>query len=537
MPRLPIYDIAAQIGIPEADILPYPYNIGKISSSFVSSHQEGEDGKLVLVTAMTPTKFGEGKTLTSISLAEGMGRIHQKALLCLREPAIGPVFGVKGGATGSGKATIEPSDKINLHFTGDIHALTAANNLISAVIDNHIFQGNELQIDPSRVLWHRALDMNDRALRQVEIALGGKIGVPRKEEFVITVASELMAILCLAKNREDFQKRLENIAVAYDTSNHFVHVKDLKITKALMSLLEDALLPNLVATQEGNPVLIHGGPFANIAHGANSLIATRLALKLAPVVITEAGFGADLGAEKFFDIVSPTGGLHPDAVILVGTIKALKLHGGATYDALAEKNVEATKRGLANLERHYENLRKYGVPVIVSLNHFDNDYQEEREVFETWAREKKVPYAYMEGYQKGGEGAVALANTLLDTLKSNPSSYHPLYQNDENTSLKDKISLIANEIYRCNVEYSPKAETELQNLENRGFRKLPICMAKTPNSFTDDPKLLNAPDGHTIYVRDVRLYEGAGLVVPLLKGIVTMPGLPKVPAAIKMEDE
>ena len=535
MRNLFIDSLAEKAGIPPEEIIPYTDKIGKISPSFIASHKERK-GKLVLVTAMTPTKFGEGKTLTSISLAEGLGRLNEPALLCLREPAIGPVFGVKGGATGSGKATIEPSDKINLHFTGDIHALTSANNLISAVIDNSIFQGNPLNIDPNQVLWHRALDMNDRALRKMTIAEGGKIGTPRNEEFVITVASELMAILCLAIDRDDFISRLENIAVAKTYEGKTLHVKDLSITKALMSLLEDALLPNLVATQEGNPVLIHGGPFANIAHGANSLIATNLALSLSPLVITEAGFGADLGAEKFMDIVAPIGNLHPDAVILVGTIKALKLHGGVPYEGLKEENPNALKIGLANIARHYENLQKYGVPVIISLNHFDDDYDSERKEFEKWAKNMQAPYAYMEGYQKGGEGAVSLAKVLLNTLKNNTSCYHPLYSPQKANPFSN-IEIIAKEIYRTEVEYSPLAKEKLNDLVGSKFASYPICMAKTPNSFTDDPKKLNAPDGESIYVRDVRLYEGARLIVPLLKGIVTMPGLPKVPAAVKMEDE
>ncbi len=529
---LPIEDIAGKLGLGPSDFIPYTREMAKLSPDFVRSHASGE-GKVVLVTAMTPTKYGEGKTLTSIALQEAMWSLGVRSLLALREPAIGPVFGIKGGATGSGKATIEPSRRINLHFTGDIHALTAANNLISAVIDNSIFQGNALGIDPDKVLWKRALDMNDRALRNIEIARGGKIGVPRHEEFVITVASELMAILCLALDREDFYRRLGNIAVAIGLDGRTIHLKELGIRHALMELTEDALLPNLVQTQDGAPVLVHGGPFANIAHGANSVIATRLARSLAPLVITEAGFGADLGAEKFLDIVCPTAGISPSCAVLVVTLKALKLHGGVPDADLGRENPEAVRKGIANVERHYENLRSFGLPVVLSLNRFDQDHESEIREFSSWAEEKGIPYVLTEGYQKGAEGAQALAKVVLQLVET-PSHFKPLYLRKE--SLFEKIERICREIYRCEVTYSDGALKDIHSYEE-GHGDYFVCMAKTPNSFTDDPRKKGAPIGENVHVRDVRLYEGAGFLVPLLGNIMTMPGLPKVPVAVMMGDE
>ncbi len=529
---LPIDEIAGKLGLGPSDFVPYTREMAKLSFGFVRDHADGE-GKVVLVTAMTPTKYGEGKTLTSIALQEAMWSLGIRSLLALREPAIGPVFGIKGGATGSGKATIEPSQRINLHFTGDIHALTAANNLISAVIDNSIFQGNPLGIDPENVLWKRALDMNDRALRNIEIARGGKIGVPRREEFVITVASELMAILCLSLGREDFYQRLGDIAVAKGVDGRTIYLRELRIRHALMDLLDDALLPNLVQTQDGAPVLVHGGPFANIAHGANSIIATRLARSLAPLVITEAGFGADLGAEKFLDIVCPTAGISPSCVVLVATLKALKLHGGVPDASLGEEDPQAVRRGIANVERHYENLRSFGVPVVLSLNRFDQDHPSEIKEFSSWAEIKGVPFVLTEGYQKGAEGAQALARAVL-ALADAPAHYHPLYQ--QNEPLFAKIERICTDIYRCKVSYSDQARKDIQEYEETHGDYF-VCMAKTPNSFTDDPKKKGAPIGETVHVRDVRLYEGARFLVPLLGNIMTMPGLPKVPAAVMMGDE
>ena len=529
---LPIDEVAGKLGLGPSDFMPYTREMAKLTPDFVRSHSNG-DGKVVLVTAMTPTKYGEGKTLTSIALQEALWSLGIHSLLALREPAIGPVFGIKGGATGSGKATIEPSQRINLHFTGDIHALTAANNLISAVIDNSIFQGNPLEIDPEHVLWKRALDMNDRALRNVEIARGGKIGIPRREEFVITVASELMAILCLALDREDFYRRLGDIAVAKGLDGRAIHLKELGIRHALMELMEDALLPNLVQTQDGAPVLVHGGPFANIAHGANSIIATRLARSLASLVITEAGFGADLGAEKFLDIVCPTAGISPSCVVLVATLKALKLHGGVPDASLGEENPQAVRRGIANVERHYENLRSFGVPVVISLNRFDQDHMSEIKEFSAWAEERRIPFVLTEGYQKGAVGAQELARAVLG-LVDTPSNYHPLYKKSE--PLFEKVERICTEIYRCNVSYSESALADIKEYEKMHGDYF-VCMAKTPNSFTDDPKKKGAPDGETVHVRDVRLYEGARFLVPLLGNIMTMPGLPKVPAAVMMGDE
>jgi len=529
-----IDEIAKKAHISEEALEPYGRYKAKIDLSKINISQK--QGKLVLVTAITPTKAGEGKTTTSIALAEGFGKINQDALLCLREPALGPVFGIKGGATGGGLASIAPSEDINLHFTGDMHALTSSINLISAVIDNLIFQGNPLNIDPERVTWKRAMDMNDRALREITVAQGEKNGIPRKDGFLITVASELMAIMCLANDENDFHNRLEKIIVAYTFSGEAVRVKDLRCSHAVMRLMKEALKPNLVQTLEGQPVFVHGGPFANIAHGCNSLIATKLALSLAPIVITEAGFAADLGAEKFLDIVCQEGNIKCDLVVMVATIRALKMHGGVPFEELALKNVDALKKGISNLEAHLENMTKFGLPIVVAINHFVSDQQEEIDFLANWCREKGYEYAFLDGFLKGGEGSVELAKKVQSKLLKEESNYHPIYL--RKSPLKEKIEVIAKEIYHAGrVVYEEKATTQLEQYAKMGYQEAYICMAKTPQSLTDNPKILGAPRGFDITIREVNLSAGANFIVPLTGNILTMPGLPRTPAAIKMEDE
>jgi formate--tetrahydrofolate ligase len=536
MGLLKINEIANAAGIDSQYVEPYGFYKAKIDTAIMSKISKRPDGKLILVTAITPTKAGEGKTTTSIALAEGFGKIKEKAMLCLREPALGPVFGIKGGATGGGKASVAPSDDINLHFTGDMHALTSSINLISAIIDNSIYQGNPLNIDPNHIVWKRAMDMNDRALREITVAEGEKNGVARKDGFVITVASEMMAIMCLAKDADDFEARLEKIIVAYTFDNKPITVKDLKITHAIMRLMKEALKPNLVQTLENNPVLIHGGPFANIAHGCNSLIATKMALKLAPIVITEAGFAADLGAEKFLDIACREGEMHPDLAIMVATIRALKMHGGMPFEDLKNENVECLAKGMDNLETHIENIKKYGLPVLVAINHFESDSEKEIAYLEKWCDEHHYEYAFLDGFLKGGDGSIDLAKKAKFMLDNYPSSYHPIYSLD--SSIKRKIETICTEIYRAGkVEYTPKALEQIAQYETMGFSNAYVCMAKTPQSLTDDPKVLGAPRGFTITIREVNLSAGANFVVPLTGKIMTMPGLPKLPAAVKMEDE
>lgn len=531
----PITQIAAKAGIPEEALDPYGKWKAKISSSFIHSLDSAPKGKLVLVSAITPTKAGEGKTTTSIALAEGFGKIGQKAMLCLREPSLGPVFGIKGGATGGGKASVAPSEDINLHFTGDMHALTSSINLISAIIDNELWQGNELGIDPSRIVWKRALDMNDRALREVSLHGNDARDASRNDSFLITVASEMMAILCLAKDEEDFLTRVQNIIVAYTFDGKPVTVKDLRISHAIMKLMRQALLPNLVQTLEGNPCLIHGGPFANIAHGCNSIIATSLALRLAPITVTEAGFGADLGAEKFLDIKCRVGGLTPDAVVMVATIRALKMHGGQAFEDLKTPNVDALARGVCNLEAHLQNIAAFGVPSIVAINHFASDSPEEIAFLEKWCEEKGYRYSFLDGFEKGGDGAIDLAKKVQALLQEEETHYHPIY--DLNAPIKEKIETICKTIYGAkDVEYEPKALKQIEEYEAMGFADAYVCMAKTPQSLTDDPKVLGAPKGHTIHIREVNLSAGARFVIPLTGEIMTMPGLPKVPAAKKMED-
>ena len=530
-----IYEIAKKAGIDEQYIIPYGNDKAKIDTKIMDKLNKHEDGKLVLVTAITPTKVGEGKTTTSIGLHDGMHYNGVNSLLCLREPSLGPVFGIKGGATGGGKASVIPTEDINLHFTGDMHALTSSINLISAIIDNHIFQGNELGIDPNRILWKRALDMNDRALRSVTVLQDEKKGQPRHDEFVITVASELMAILCLAKDENDFHKRINNIIVAYNFNNEPVRLKELKISNAIMKLMKMALLPNIIQTLEENPAIIHGGPFANIAHGCNSIIATKMALKLAPIVITEAGFGGDLGAEKFLDIKCRVGGLHPDCIVMVATIRALKMHGGQAFEELDIENIDALLKGTCNLKKHMDNMAKYGIPVVICVNHFDQDTENETKALCDWCDQQGYDYAFCSGFRDGGKGASELAKKVKQILDTKASNYKPLY--DVNSSVKAKIETICKEIYGAGeVVYSEAAEKQIKDFEELGFDKTPICIAKTPQSLTDNPKVLGAPTGFTITIREVRLSAGANFLVPLTGAVMTMPGLPKVPAAVKMEE-
>ncbi|MCQ2815033.1 MAG: formate--tetrahydrofolate ligase [Bacilli bacterium] len=530
-----IYEIAKKANISEEFVIPYGLDKCKIDLSIEKSLSSKSNGKLVLVTAITPTKAGEGKTTTSIALADGLNKIGIPALLCLREPSLGPVFGIKGGATGGGKASVVPIDDINLHFTGDMHALTSSINLISAIIDNHIYQGNELRIDSNRIVWKRALDMNDRALRSVTVSQNDKKATPRNDEFVITVASELMAILCLSTSKEDFKNRINEIVIAYDFDGKPVRLRQLRISNAIMKLMNAAFNPNLVQTMEGNPCLMHGGPFANIAHGCNSLIATRLALKLSPIVVTEAGFGADLGAEKFLDIACRVGEVVPDAVVMVATIRALKMHGGQAFEDLTNENVEALKLGVSNLKQHMDNMAKYHVPAVVCINHFSSDTEKETEFLKKWCTEQGFKVCFCDAFEKGAEGAVELAHTVDDLLKTTKTNYSPIYKLDD--SIKNKIETICKEIYRAGkVEYSDLALKQIVEYEKLGFSSSYICIAKTPQSFTDDAKVLGAPQGFTITIREVRLSAGAKFIVPLTGSIMTMPGLPKIPAAVKMED-
>ena len=530
--------VAKKFGICEEFLEYYGKYKAKVDFDKLYANLKNEkDGKLVLVTAITPTKAGEGKTTTTIALIDGLAKIQQKAIGCLREPSLGPVFGLKGGATGGGKVTIEPKEDINLHFTGDMHALTSSINLISAIIDNHIYQGNELNIDPNKIVWKRSLDMNDRELRTIQIGLGSdKNGIVREDHFQITVASEMMAIMCLAKNEGDFIERVKNIIVAYTFDDKPVYLKDLNISKAIDKLMREALKPNIVQTQEHNLVFVHGGPFANIAHGCSSLMATKLALKLAPVVVTEAGFGSDLGAEKFFDIKSRIGNLNPNCVVLVATIRALKLHGGVNFEDLEKENIEALEIGFKNLEQHYQNMRKYNVPVVVAINHFKQDSDNEVKKLIELLNKNYYPYAFLDGFLKGGEGSRELANKVMEILDTKKSDFSPLYS--LNLSIEEKIEKIAKEIYRADgIEISEVAKAKIEQYKLLGKENLPICIAKTQSSFSDDAKLLNAPRNFTLHVKDVSLSNGAGFIVVYTGNILTMPGLPKMPAAVKMESE
>ena len=532
---LPIKEVAASIGIEEDDLELYGKYKAKISDELIEKSKNNPDGKLILVTAINPTPAGEGKTTTSVGLGQAFGKLGKKALIALREPSLGPCFGIKGGAAGGGYAQVVPMEDLNLHFTGDFHAITSANNLLAALLDNHVQQGNELGIDPRQIVWKRCLDMNDRVLRNVVVGLGSKMdGMVREDHFVITVASEIMAILCLADDMNDLKRKLGRIIVAYTFDGKPVTAEDLQAVGSMAALLKDALKPNLIQTLEHTPAIVHGGPFANIAHGCNSVRATKTALKLADYVITEAGFGADLGAEKFFDIKCRKAGLHPDAVVLVATIRALKYNGGVPKDQLSEENLDALKKGIVNLEKHIENLQKYGVPVVVTLNSFITDTKAETDFVEQFCKERGCEFALSEVWEKGGEGGIALANKVLETLETKESNFKLLY--DDDLSLKEKIETVAREIYGADgVTYSAAAEKELKRITDLGMDKFPVCMAKTQYSLSDDAKKLGRPSGFTINVREVYVSAGAGFVVAINGSIMTMPGLPKKPAAYQID--
>ncbi len=526
-----IKNVAAKLDITEDELELYGKYKAKLSDELMDKIKDRPDGKLILVTAINPTPAGEGKTTTSVGLGQAFGKLGKKAVIALREPSLGPCFGIKGGAAGGGYAQVVPMEDLNLHFTGDFHAITSANNLLAALLDNHIQQGNILGIDPRQIVWKRCMDMNDRVLRNIVVGLGSKMdGMVREDHFVITVASEIMAILCLADDMNDLKARLGRIIVAYTFDGKPVTADDLQATGAMAALLKDALKPNLIQTLEHTPALVHGGPFANIAHGCNSVRATKTALKLADYVITEAGFGADLGAEKFFDIKCRKANLHPDAVVLVATIRALKYNGGVPKDQLSDENLNALKAGIVNLEKHIENLHKFGVPVVVTLNSFITDTKAETDFVEQFCKDRGCEFALSEVWEKGGEGGIELANKILDTLEHKKSDFKVLYSDD--LSLKEKIETIAKEIYGADgVTYSAAAEKELKRITDLGMSDLPVCMAKTQYSLSDDAKKLGRPTGFTINVREVYASAGAGFVVAINGSIMTMPGLPKKPAA------
>ena len=527
----PITEIAAKAGIEDKYLEQYGKYKAKLGDELWDRVKDNPDGKLILVTAINPTPAGEGKTTTSVGLGQAMGKLGKKAVIALREPSLGPVFGVKGGAAGGGYAQVVPMEDLNLHFTGDFHAITSANNLLAALLDNHIQQGNELGIDPRQIVWKRCMDMNDRVLRNIVVGLGSKMdGMVREDHFVITVASEIMAILCLADDMADLKKRLGRIIVAYTFDGKPVTADDLQATGSMAALLKDALKPNLIQTLEHTPAIVHGGPFANIAHGCNSVRATKTALKLADYVITEAGFGADLGAEKFFDIKCRMAGLKPDAVVLVATIRALKYNGGVPKDELSSENLDALKAGIVNLEKHIENLHKFGVPVVVTLNSFVTDTKAETDFVEQFCKERGCEFALSEVWEKGGEGGIDLANKVLETIEHKESNFKVLY--DDSLSLKEKIETVAKEIYGADgVTYSPAAERELKRITDLGMGDFPVCMAKTQYSLSDDAKKLGRPSGFKINVREVYASAGAGFVVAVNGSIMTMPGLSKKPAA------
>lgn len=530
----PIAQVGAKVGILEDDVEYYGKYKAKLSLDLLNRNQDKPDGKLILVTAINPTKAGEGKSTTTVGLGDGLNRIGKKAMIALREPSLGPVFGLKGGAAGGGYAQVVPMEDLNLHFTGDMHAITTANNLISACLDNHIHQGNALDIDIEKVTWKRCLDMNDRALRQIEIGLGPKAnGVERKDGFNITVASEVMAVLCLATSLMDLKKRLGDMLVAYNTKGEPIYVKDLEIEGALAMVMKDAIKPNLVQTLEHNPVIVHGGPFANIAHGCNSLIATKTCLKLADYVVTEAGFGADLGAEKFLDIKCRFGDLKPNAVVIVATIRALKQHGNVAFENLKEENVEAMLEGCANLAKHIETVKSFGLPYIVAINEFASDTPAEVEALKNWCKEQQHPMSLSQVWAKGGEGALDLAKQLVD-LCEQPNTYQPIY--DVHASIEDKIKTIAKICYGASdVVFTENALEQIQVYQKLGWDHMPICMAKTPTSLTDQDKIYGAPKDFTITVRELRPSLGAGFIVALTGNVLTMPGLPKQPAALQMD--
>lgn len=532
---LPITEVAAKLGIGEEDIELYGRYKAKLSMNLIKRVQDKPDGKLILVTAITPTPAGEGKSTTTVGLAQGLAKIGQKVIVALREPSLGPCMGIKGGAAGGGYSQVVPMEDINLHFTGDFHAITSAHMLLAAMLDNHIQQGNALNIDPRRIVWKRVVDMNDRELRNIVVGLGGKAhGVPRQDGFDITVASEVMAILCLATGLHDLKERLSKIIVAYDYSGSPITAGMLKAQGAMAALLKDAVKPNLVQTLENVPAIIHGGPFANIAHGCNSVMATKTALKLADYTITEAGFGADLGAEKFFDIKCRYAGLKPDAVVLVATVRALKMHGGVPKTDLATPDVEAVKRGIVNLEKHIENIKQYGLPLVVAINAFAQDTPEELEAIRSHCAAHGVNVALSEVFAKGGEGGIELAKEVVALATSGKADFKLLY--GEELSLKEKIETIAKKIYGAvGVNYTKEANNALKDFEKMGYGHLPVCMAKTQYSFSDDPALLGRPEGFEITIKNCRIAAGAGFVVVLTGDIMTMPGLPKVPAAEKID--
>ena len=529
---LPIKEVAARYGISEDELELYGKYKTKLSDELLKRIEGNEDGKLVLVTAINPTPAGEGKTTTSIGLADALNLVGKKCMLALREPSLGPCFGIKGGAAGGGYAQVVPMEDLNLHFTGDFHAITSANNLLAAMLDNHIHQGNSLNIDTRQILHKRCVDMNDRALRNIIVSLGGKAnGFPREDHFVITVATEIMAILCLASDMEDLKERLGRIVVAYDMSGNPVTPKDLKAVGAMAALLKDAIKPNMIQSLEHTGAVIHGGPFANIAHGCNSVIATKTALKLADIVVTEAGFGADLGAEKFLDIKCPKAGLKPSAVVLVATIRALKYNGGIPKDKLSEENIDALKKGIVNLEKHIENIHKYGVPVVVTLNRFTSDTEAEIGFVREFCENLGCEFAMSDVWAKGGEGGRELAEKVIYTLENKKSEYKPLYD-AEAESYDEKIKKICREIYGASgVSFTKKARTSLKKIEDMGYTGLPVCMAKTQYSLSDDPTKLGRPENFEINIRDIYVSAGAGFIVCLLGEIMTMPGLPKKPAA------
>ena len=532
---LHIREVAEKLGISEDDLEYYGKYKAKLSEDYLKRAKANKKGKLILVTAINPTPAGEGKTTTSVGLGDALSRLGYKTVIALREPSLGPCFGIKGGAAGGGYAQVVPMEDLNLHFTGDFHAITSANNLLAALLDNHIQQGNELGIDTRQIIWKRAEDMNDRALRNIVVGLGAKAdGVPREDHFVITVASEIMAILCLASDMDDLKKRLSKIIVAYNFNGEPVTAGDLKAVGSMAALLKDAIKPNLVQTLEHTPVIVHGGPFANIAHGCNSVRATQTAIGISDITVTEAGFGADLGAEKFLDIKCRIAGLKPDAVVLVATIRALKYNGGVPKAELGAENLEALKKGIVNLEKHIENIQQYGVPVVVTLNSFITDTEAETEFVKKFCEEKGCKFALSEVWAKGGEGGEALAKEVLDTINTKPSNYAPIYADD--LSLKEKIETVATKIYGADgVNFTPAAARQLAKIEDMGFKNLPVCMAKTQYSLSDDPSLLGRPTNYKITVREAYVSAGAGFVVALTGSIVTMPGLPKHPAAFDID--
>ena len=532
---LPIREVAEKLDITEDELELYGKYKAKLSDEYMERISKNPDGKLILVTAINPTPAGEGKTTTSVGLGQAFGRLGKKAVIALREPSLGPCFGIKGGAAGGGLSQVVPMEDLNLHFTGDFHAITSANNLLAAMLDNHIQQGNELGIDTRSVVWKRCLDMNDRVLRNVVVGLGAKTdGFVREDHFVITVASEIMAVLCLADDMKDLKQRLGRMVVAYNYEGEPVTAADLKAVGAMAALLKDALKPNLIQTLEHTPAIVHGGPFANIAHGCNSVRATKMALKMADYVITEAGFGADLGAEKFMDIKCRMAGLKPDAVVLVATVRALKYNGGVPKNELSAENMDALHKGIVNLEKHIENLHKFGVPIVVTLNSFVTDTEAEISYIRKFCEERNCEFALSEVWEKGGEGGIPLAEKVLDTLENKESDFHVLYENE--LSLKEKIETVAREIYGADgVNYTSAASKQLKKLEELGFGKLPVCMAKTQYSLSDDPTLLGRPEGFSISVREAYVSAGAGFVVVLTGAVMTMPGLPKAPAAFNID--